>query len=118
MSDFDRPGATLQGPEKQRQRGSRFANLGDRLARTFGTVERDPGATQGWDPPEGFGYGDDGEPPDRVRVVLRGGMVVLLAVGQLAERNNINFPPVSSDWLPARTLFGNTGDAVFTLRSL
>jgi cell division septum initiation protein DivIVA len=63
MSDFDRPGATLQGPEKQRQRGSRFANLGDRLARTFGTVERDPGATQGWDPPEGFGYGDDGEPP-------------------------------------------------------
>jgi hypothetical protein len=69
-------------------------------------------------PPPVPGGGDDGEPPDRVRVVLRGGMVVLLAVGQLAERNNINFPPVSSDWLPARTRFGNIGDAFFTLRSL
>jgi cell division septum initiation protein DivIVA len=63
MSDFDRPGATLPEPVKQRPRTSRFANLGDRLARTFGGYERDPGETHDWDPPDGFGYADGEEPP-------------------------------------------------------
>jgi hypothetical protein len=69
-------------------------------------------------PPPELGGGDDCEPLDRFRVGLRAGMVVLLAVGQLTERNNINFPPMFSDWLPARTLSENSGDAVFTLCSL
>jgi cell division septum initiation protein DivIVA len=63
MSDFDRPGATLPGPVKQRPKTSRFANLGDRLARTFGGYDRDPDATHDWDPPGGFGYADHGDPP-------------------------------------------------------
>jgi cell division septum initiation protein DivIVA len=63
MSDFDRPGATLPEPVKQRPRTSRFANLGDRLARTFGGYERDPGETNDWDPSDGFGYADGDEPP-------------------------------------------------------
>lgn len=37
MRDFDRPGATL---EREHRRGSRFADIGDRLARTFGTLDR------------------------------------------------------------------------------
>jgi cell division septum initiation protein DivIVA len=63
MSDFDRPGATLPGPVKQRPKTSRFANLGDRLARTFGGYDRDPEATSDWDPTNGFGYADGEEPP-------------------------------------------------------
>jgi cell division septum initiation protein DivIVA len=63
MSDFDRPGATLPGPVKQRPKTSRFANLGDRLARTFGGYDRDPEATNDWDPANGFGYADGEERP-------------------------------------------------------
>ena len=63
MSDLDRPGATLPGPVKQRPKTSRFANLGDRLARTFGGYDRDPGETHEWDPPDGLGYADDSDPP-------------------------------------------------------
>jgi cell division septum initiation protein DivIVA len=63
MSDFDRPGATLPGPVKQRTRTSRFANLGDRLARTFGGYDRDPDETHDWDPSNGFGYADGDDPP-------------------------------------------------------
>ena len=40
MSDLDRPPATVQEPPRRRPAGSRFADLGDRLARTFGTTER------------------------------------------------------------------------------
>jgi cell division septum initiation protein DivIVA len=63
MSDFDRPGATLPGPVKQRPRTSRFANLGDRLARTFGGYDRDPDETHDWDPTDGYGYAESEEPP-------------------------------------------------------
>ncbi len=40
MSDLDRPPATVDGPIRRRPSGSRFAELGDRLARTFGTTDR------------------------------------------------------------------------------
>jgi len=40
MSDLDRPPATVDGPTRRRPAGSRFADLGDRLARTFGAAER------------------------------------------------------------------------------
>jgi hypothetical protein len=60
MSDFDRPGATLQESVKRRQGPSRFGNFSDRLARTFGGYERDTGETQDWDPPEDLEYGDNG----------------------------------------------------------
>ena len=40
MSDLDRPPATVEGPTRRRPAGSRFADLGDRLARTFGAAER------------------------------------------------------------------------------
>lgn len=40
MSDLDRPPATAEGPIRRRPAGSRFADLGDRLARTFGTADR------------------------------------------------------------------------------
>jgi cell division septum initiation protein DivIVA len=63
MSDFDRPGATLPGPVKQRPKGSRFANLGDRLARTFGGYERGPEDHEDWDAPEDFAYADEPELP-------------------------------------------------------
>ena len=58
MSDLDRPGATLPGPVKQRPKTSRFANLGDRLARTFGGYDRDPNQTHDWNSPDGFGYAE------------------------------------------------------------
>jgi len=40
MSDVDRPPATVDGPGRRRPSGSRIAELGDRLARTFGAAER------------------------------------------------------------------------------
>ena len=63
MSDLDRPGATLQDPVKQRPRGSRIAHLGDRLARTFGSYDRELEETNDWEAPDGFGYGDQADPP-------------------------------------------------------
>ncbi len=63
MSDFDRPGATLPGPVKQRPKASRFANLGDRLARTFGSYDKDLGETHAWSPLDVFNYEDAGNPP-------------------------------------------------------
>lgn len=62
MSHFDRPGATLPGPPKP-PRGSRFGNLSDRLARTFGGYDRPADETQDWDPQDEYGYGDEGDPP-------------------------------------------------------
>jgi cell division septum initiation protein DivIVA len=40
MSDFERRGLPVAGAPRRRSPSSRFADLGDRLARTFGTVER------------------------------------------------------------------------------
>jgi DivIVA domain-containing protein len=40
MTDFERPGLMLERPVKRRSTGSRFADLGDRLARTFGSLDR------------------------------------------------------------------------------
>jgi len=40
MSDLDRPPATVEEQPRRRPAGSRFADLGDRLARTFGATER------------------------------------------------------------------------------
>lgn len=40
MSDFDRPGVTLDEPVKRRPAGSRLGDLGDRLARTLGGLDR------------------------------------------------------------------------------
>jgi len=40
MSDVDRTLATADGPDRRRPPGSRIAELGDRLARTFGSAER------------------------------------------------------------------------------
>jgi hypothetical protein len=59
MSDFDRPGATLQESVKRKPGPSRFGNLSDRLARTFGGYERETGATRAWTPPEDLEYADD-----------------------------------------------------------
>jgi cell division septum initiation protein DivIVA len=56
MSHFDRPGATLPDPVKQRPRPSRFGNIGDRLARTFGGYDREAEQTQDWDPQDDYGY--------------------------------------------------------------
>jgi hypothetical protein len=43
MSDFDRPEATIETPAKRRSTASRFADLGDRLARTFGGYDHPNG---------------------------------------------------------------------------
>lgn len=47
MSGFDEPGTTVDEPVKRRSAGSRFGDLGDRLARTFGGGEQtqDEGST-------------------------------------------------------------------------
>ncbi|MGA2927336.1 MAG: DivIVA domain-containing protein [Solirubrobacteraceae bacterium] len=49
MSDFDRSPATVEGPARRRPAGSRIADLGDRLARTFGTTERSDHYQPAWD---------------------------------------------------------------------
>jgi hypothetical protein len=40
MNDFDRPGAALDEPVTRRSAGSRLAELGDRLSKTFGSIDR------------------------------------------------------------------------------
>lgn len=50
MSEFDRPGTMLDEPAKRRAGGSWFADLGDRLARTFGGVEPGREAVPAWEP--------------------------------------------------------------------
>ncbi len=50
MTDFDTPGTALDEPAR-RPAGSRFADIGDRLARTFGGFDRsDPDRVVGWVP--------------------------------------------------------------------
>lgn len=61
MNDFDRPGTLLEGPVKRRQGGSRFGQLGDRLAKTFGSYETAAAGRQDWDGSEEYEYADGGE---------------------------------------------------------
>jgi cell division septum initiation protein DivIVA len=63
MSDFDRPGTTLQESVQRRPGRSRISNFGDRLARTFAPYDRAPDGTQDWVLPGEPGYGDDEELP-------------------------------------------------------
>jgi hypothetical protein len=49
MSDLDTPDATVDEPVKQRSAGSRFAEFGDRLARTFGSVEQGDADMTSWE---------------------------------------------------------------------
>jgi hypothetical protein len=61
MSDFNRPGATLPGPVKQR---SRFSDFGDRLARTFGVHDRTVADEHDWVYDDEVEYEDNGLAPD------------------------------------------------------
>ncbi len=57
MTDFDTPGTAVDEPVR-RPAGSRFADIGDRLAKTFGGFDRsDPERDVGWVP------GDEAEYP-------------------------------------------------------
>jgi hypothetical protein len=55
MSEFDSPGMTLEPRTRRRSAGSRFAEFGDRIARSFATLERPKGTPPVWAP------ADDGE---------------------------------------------------------
>jgi uncharacterized protein with HEPN domain len=61
MSDFESPGVALDSPAKRRSAGSRFSELGDRIARTFAGVERARADTVTWAPPSEGEYPADGE---------------------------------------------------------
>jgi cell division septum initiation protein DivIVA len=63
MSDFDRPGATLPSPVKHGQIATRFANLGDRLARTFGAQHRPANGLHDWDEADDFTHAEHGVTP-------------------------------------------------------
>jgi DivIVA domain-containing protein len=49
VNDFDRPGAALDEPATRRSAGSRLAELGDRLSRTFGSSDRVKPEVPSWD---------------------------------------------------------------------
>jgi hypothetical protein len=49
MSDLDTPDAPVAEPVKQRSAGSRFAELGDRLARTFGSLDQGDADMTSWE---------------------------------------------------------------------
>jgi cell division septum initiation protein DivIVA len=51
MSDFDTPGTAVDEPVKRPTASSRFADLGDRLARTFGSLDRTDTERLGWGSP-------------------------------------------------------------------
>jgi cell division septum initiation protein DivIVA len=65
MNDFDEAGVTYEEPVKRRSAGSRFGDLGDRLARTFGGVDRTKEELPAWDPTVELDYSveEDVEPP-------------------------------------------------------
>jgi len=58
MSDLDTPDATLDEPAKPRSASSRFAELGERLARTFGSLDRGDADVSSGEP---GGDSEDGE---------------------------------------------------------
>ncbi len=60
MSEFDSVGMTLEPRAKRRPTGSRFAQLGDRIARSFATFERPKDHAPVWAPAgDGDGPADD-----------------------------------------------------------
>lgn len=65
MSDFDSPGATLEAPAKRRSAGSRFAEFSDRIAKTFGNLDRVKGEGPAWAPAGDADYppAEEGVPP-------------------------------------------------------
>lgn len=58
MSDFGRSGLTMQRPPKRRSTSSRsrFGDLGDRLSRTFGGVDRTRTELPAWEAEESLDY--------------------------------------------------------------
>jgi hypothetical protein len=71
MSDLDTSDATLDEPAKQRSVGSRFAVLGDRLARTFGTAEPSDADLASWEPKDDSDEPAVAEPPQAWEPVAR-----------------------------------------------
>ncbi len=55
MRDFEAPGTTLDEPARRRSTGSLFGDLGERLARTFGTADRSRSELPSFDQPESYG---------------------------------------------------------------
>jgi hypothetical protein len=49
VNDFDRPGAALDEPATRRSAGSRLAELGDRLSRSFGSGDRVKPEVPSWE---------------------------------------------------------------------
>ena len=49
MNDLDRPGAALDEPATRRSAGSRLAELGDRLSKTFGSTDRVKPEAPSWE---------------------------------------------------------------------
>jgi cell division septum initiation protein DivIVA len=56
MRDLDRSGATLDQEPRRWSPGSRFADLGDRLARTFGNLDRPKADRPAWESNGEFEY--------------------------------------------------------------
>jgi hypothetical protein len=56
MNDFDRPGTTLDEPAIRRSPGSRLAELGDRLSKSFGSIDRARSEEPTWDAGGGLEY--------------------------------------------------------------
>jgi hypothetical protein len=56
MSDFERPGVTTEEPPKRKTAAERFGDLGERLSRTFGGVDRSRAALPAWDAGDGLDY--------------------------------------------------------------
>jgi vacuolar-type H+-ATPase subunit H len=60
MNDLDRPGAALDEPATRRSAGSRLAELGDRLSKTFGSTDRVKPEAPCWEADGDLEYaGDD-----------------------------------------------------------
>lgn len=59
MSEFDPPGMALQSPTKRRSPGSRIADFGDRIARSFAGLERPKAQGPVWAPADGHGQPED-----------------------------------------------------------
>jgi vacuolar-type H+-ATPase subunit H len=60
MNDLDGPGAALDEPATRRSAGSRLAELGDRLSKTFGSTDRVKPEAPGWEADGDLEYaGDD-----------------------------------------------------------
>jgi ABC-type transporter Mla subunit MlaD len=50
MSEFESPGMALESPPKRRSAGARFAEFGDRIARSFASLERPKSPAPVWAP--------------------------------------------------------------------